>query len=140
MTFKALLTVFLFCLLSIEVNAQFIEDQKLGRIDIRELEDSYITVYGPINKLANNHRLETSLGGRILLVGTRRYSQKANYNVFDGDKPVNMGSMQQVLSFFEKYGYKWFQDQSTSRTVRNFQQGTAFTVSRDRIILTRSNQ
>ena len=140
MTYKVLLTVLLLCLLSVEVNAQFIEDEKLGRIDIRELEDSYITVYGPTTKLLNNHRLETSLGGRILMVGTRRYSRKANYNVFDGDKPVNMGSMQQVLSFFDKYGYKWFQDQSTSKTVNNFQQGTSFTVNRDRIILTRSNQ
>lgn len=131
---RFIITLLLFFSLTL-ANAQYIIDKKRGKIDIRELPDKYITIYGPTNKLAFDHRLECSLGGKIRLQGTRLFQNDGAYNVYDGETPVNMGSISQVLSFFEKYGYQYFEDRTTTKNVINFYYGTSSSKTVDKILL-----
>tara|TARA_B110000285_G_C14623481_1_gene380176 strand:+ start:69 stop:446 length:378 start_codon:yes stop_codon:yes gene_type:complete len=78
---------------------QIIVDKKLGEIDIRNLNDKYISIH--LNYIfPSSHILTTSQYKKIVM----KIGKKPN--VYDNGALVRLSYKNDILNFFHKYGYE----------------------------------
>ena len=78
---------------------QIIVDKKLGEIDVRNLNDKYITIH--LNHIfPSSHILTTSQYKKIVM----KIGKKPN--VYDDGVLVRLSYKNDILNFFDKYGYE----------------------------------
>lgn len=126
---RLLHSLFILMIFSTVANAQYIQDDELGRIDIRELPDKFISM-GGFNRVLRSRTITTSIG-ELKLFGTNKFKSKfkTKYNVYDGSQVINAGQYQQMLNWLDKYGYEFYQDMTKQRTVNNYYNKTSQTIT-----------
>ena len=81
--------------------SQIIVDKKLGEIDIRNINDKYITV--ELDQIIPaSHLLFTSEYKKVVI----RIGRKKKWNVYDNGVLISLSDKTDVLNFFSKYGYQ----------------------------------
>ena len=93
----------LFLLLPLFAFGQVIQDKKLGKFDIRTLEDKYITIEVGSDILPYGHRLNSSRYKNVYL---RSGKNKRKWNVYDEGVKIRLQDQADVLNFFAKYNYE----------------------------------
>tara|TARA_X000000368_G_scaffold198135_1_gene156428 strand:+ start:1587 stop:1958 length:372 start_codon:yes stop_codon:yes gene_type:complete len=81
--------------------SQIIVDKKLGEIDIRNINDKYITV--ELDQIIPaSHLLFTSEYKKVVII----IGRKKKWNVYDNGVLISLSDKTDVLNFFSKYGYQ----------------------------------
>tara|TARA_B100000963_G_scaffold260041_1_gene228306 strand:+ start:386 stop:793 length:408 start_codon:yes stop_codon:yes gene_type:complete len=96
---------------------QIILDKKLGEIDIRDIDDKYISVecYADLN---SNHYLTSSKYRELRISADTR---KRKWNVYDDGQLTTLSATIDLLNFFDKYGWKLVKsDTTTGGAVTNY--------------------
>ena len=85
------------------------EDDKVIKkeINITEIQDEYIQI-----KLGNRYHLLSTSKRKNIKISS--HWKKKHWNVYDGDKLIPLQDEIDVLNFFEKYGFEYFKQGSSS--------------------------
>ena len=81
---------------------QIIEDKKLGKFDIRTLEDKYITIEVGSDVFPYGHRFNSSSYKNVFLKSGKN---KRKWNVYDAGVKIRLQDQADILNFFAKYNY-----------------------------------
>ena len=76
-------------------------------INITEIQDEYIQI-----KLGNRYHLLSTSKRKNIKISS--HWKKKHWNVYDGDKLIPLQDEIDVLNFFEKYGFEYFKQGSSS--------------------------
>ena len=81
---------------------QIIKSKTYGEIDIRNIEDKYISVEYGFGAFTQNHYLTTSEYREAFIAGNIR---KKKWNVYDEGELKALPAQVDLLNFFDKYGW-----------------------------------
>lgn len=106
---------------------QIIKSKDFGDIDIRDINDKYISVDILVGAFSQNHYLTTSKYKGVFISGTIR---KKKWNVYDEGELTTLYSQIDVLNFFDKYGWKFVKtDVETGGSYTNYYDNINFAVT-----------
>jgi len=114
--------------------SQIIVDKKLGEIDIRNINDKYITV--ELDQIIPaSHLLFTSEYKKVVI----RIGRKKKWNVYDNGVLISLSDKTDVLNFFSKYGYQ-LATSDTESTPVNYGNGIIGAVHQNTLTLMKVSQ
>ena len=82
---------------------QIIKSKTYGEIDIRDIDDKYISIEYDVGAISTNHYLTTSKYREARISANIR---KKKWNVYDEGELTTLSAQVDLLNFFDKYGWE----------------------------------